>query len=114
MMHQMNLHDAPFDNIACGVKTIELRLWDEKRRRIKVGDEILFTHSKDSARTLHCRVIALHIFPSFKELYKNLSLLKCGYTERDIDIADPSDMDLYYTKEQQSSNGVVGIEFELM
>ena len=29
MIHQMNLHAAPFDMIARGIKTIELRLYDE-------------------------------------------------------------------------------------
>ena len=114
MLHQMNLHAAPFDMIACGIKTIELRLYDEKRRLIKVGDEIEFTHSKDSTRTLRCRVTALHTFPSFAELYANLPLLKCGYTEDDISTASSDDMELYYTKEQQEKYGVVGIEIELI
>ena len=87
MIHQMNLHATPFEMIERGIKTIELRLYDEKRRLIKVGDEIVFTHSKDSTRTLHCRVMALHIFSSFEELYNTLPLLKCGYTEDDIDTA---------------------------
>ena len=110
----MKLHAAPFDKIARGIKTIELRLYDEKRRLIKVGDEIEFTHSKDLTRTLRCRVVALHVFSSFAELYANLPLLKCGYTEDDIATADPADMDLYYTKEQQGACGVVGIEIKLM
>ena len=110
----MKLHAAPFDKIARGIKTIELRLYDEKRRLIKVGDEIEFTHSKDCARTLRCRVVALHVFSSFAELYASLPLLKCGYTEDDIATADPADMDLYYTKEQQGACGVVGIEIKLM
>ena len=113
MTHQMNLQAAPFDMIARGIKTIELRLWDEKRRRIAVGDEIVFTHSKDSARTLRCRVLALHRFPSFEALYSTLPLLKCGYTENDVANASPKDMELYYTKEQQEQNGVVGIEIQL-
>ena len=112
MLHQMNLHAAPFDMIARGIKTIELRLYDEKRRRIAVGDEIVFTHSKEAARTLRCRVVALHIFPSFAELYNALPLLKCGYTEDDISTASPDDMELYYTKEQQANCGVVGIEIQ--
>ena len=110
----MKLHAAPFENIARGIKTIELRLYDEKRRTVKVGDEIEFTHSKDATRTLHARVVALHVFPSFTELYQSLPLLKCGYTESDIATADPSDMDLYYTKEQQQKYGVVGIEIQLL
>ena len=114
MLHQMNLHAAPFDMIACGIKTIELRLYDEKRRLIKVGDEIVFTHADNATLTLRARVLAMHVFPSFAELYANLPLLKCGYTEDDIATASPDDMDLYYSKEQQAANGVVGIEIELI
>ncbi len=114
MIHQMNLHAAPFDKIERGIKTIELRLYDEKRRHIKVGDEIMFTHSKDSTRTLRCRVTALHIFPSFEELYNTLPLLKCGYTEDDAATASHTDMELYYTHEQQQQYGVVGIEITLI
>ena len=32
MTHEMRLHDEPFNLIKNGTKTIELRLYDEKRR----------------------------------------------------------------------------------
>ncbi|MBO7196144.1 MAG: ASCH domain-containing protein [Clostridia bacterium] len=114
MTHEMNLHDAPFDMIASGNKVYELRLWDEKRRMIKPGDEIVFTRSRGGSDLLRCRVVALHLFASFAELYANLPLLKCGYTDVDIDSADPCDMDIYYSKEKQASYGVVAIEIELI
>lgn len=112
MLHQMNLNDGPFDMIERGIKTIELRLYDEKRRRIAVGDEIVFTRSGNPARTLRCRVSALHIFSSFEALYHTLPLLKCGYTEADIATASPDDMEVYYSKEKQGQYGVVGIELQ--
>lgn len=114
MTHEMNLHDSPFDMVLGGKKTFELRLWDEKRRNIKVGDEILFTRSRGGDDSMRCLVVGLHLFPSFSELYKGLPLLKCGYTEDDIETADPSDMDIYYSKEKQASYGVVGIEIKLI
>lgn len=112
MKHLMNLHSAPFEKIRSGKKTIELRLYDEKRRLISIGDEIEFVSSSDSTQSLNCRVIALHKFSSFEELYNNLPLLKCGYTENDISTASPDDMDLYYSKENQNKYGVIGIEIE--
>ena len=114
MKHQMKLQDAPFEMIEKGIKTIELRLLDEKRRLIQVGDKIEFVHVKNAARVLNSRVIALHVFASYEELYANLPLLKCGYTKEDIHTARPSDMDVYYTKEKQKKYGVVGIEIELI
>ena len=44
----------------------------------------------------------------------NLPLLKCGYTEETIDKANPQDMNMYYSKEQQDANGVLGIEFKVV
>lgn len=110
----MRLNDSPFNMIKSGRKTIELRLYDEKRRLIVVGDEIEFVHSKEPNKALLCRVVALHVFASFDELYNNLSLLQCGYTENDILSASPNDMNVYYTKEKQKEYGVIGIEIELL
>lgn len=113
MKHVMNLHSAPFEMIRSGRKTIELRLYDEKRRRISIGDEIKFVSASNSTISLNCRVIALHKFDSFEDLYNCLPLLRCGYTEKDISTASPHDMDVYYSKENQKKYGVVGIEIEL-
>lgn len=105
----MKLHPAPFEMIMSGKKTIELRLYDEKRQRIKVDDEIIFTNT-NNGETLNRTVKDIHIFESFYELYKSLPLLKCGYTEEDVEKALPSDMEQYYSQEEQEKYGVVGIE----
>lgn len=114
MRHEMKLHPAPFEMIARGKKTIELRLYDEKRRKIRVGDEIVFTCTEPPYAALSAEVVGLHRYDSFRELYADLPLLKCGYTEADIDDAGPEDMNAYYSKEQQALYGVVGIEIRLM
>ena len=114
MTHEMNLHDGPFDMIKCGKKIYELRLYDEKRRNIKVGDEILFTRSRGGDDYIRCIVVGLHLFDNFAELYASLPLLKCGYTEADVNSADPSDMNIYYSKEKQAAYGVVAIEIKLI
>ena len=40
----MKLKNEPFVSIKNGLKTIEMRLFDEKRKQIKVGDTIEFTN----------------------------------------------------------------------
>ena len=110
--HTMKLHAAPFKRIKNGQKTIELRLLDEKRQRIQMGDRIVFTN-RTTGEKLRAVVKALHRFDSFEELYENLPLLKCGYTAEDIDKAHPSDMERYYSAEEQQKYGVVGIELGL-
>ena len=108
--HHMKLHVSPFEKIKSGEKTIELRLFDEKRQKIKVGDIIVFTNNT-TGETLTKTVVKLHYFDSFEELYKSLPLLQCGYTADDIATADPTDMEQYYSVEKQKTYGVVGIEF---
>lgn len=110
MIHQMKLHRQPFDMIAAGHKTIELRLYDEKRQLIQVGDVICFTCSDDPKLSFSRTVVALHRFPSFAELYRTLPLDKCGYLPEELDSASPADMDVYYSTEKQKKYGVVGIE----
>lgn len=110
----MNLNPSPFKMIKEGHKTIELRLYDEKRKMISVGDTITFTNTVDSNDTLCVKVMDLFIFNSFNELYKNLPLLECGYTNEDIDTASPCDMEKYYSKEVQQQYCVVGIKISLM
>lgn len=56
----------------------------------------------------------LFVFNSFDELYKNLPLLECGYTENDVSMASPDDMNQYYSKEEQKEYGVVGIKIRLI
>ncbi len=108
-MHHMKLHPAPFDRIKCGQKTIELRLFDEKRQQIKAGDTIVFTNTS-TGETLTATVVKLHRFRSFAELYKALPLLQCGYTAEDVATAQPTDMEQYYSAQEQKKYGVVGIE----
>ena len=105
----MRLHAEPFEMIKSGRKTIELRLWDEKRQKIKTGDTIVFTNT-DNGEKLQAAVLKLHRFPDFETLYKTLPLLKCGYTEDEIDTAQASDMEAYYSVDEQAKYGVVGIE----
>ena len=111
MKHEMRLHDSPFTLIKNGSKTIELRLYDEKRQEIKVGDEIEFTSRVTGEKQL-TKVIALHTYSSFAELYKDFDKISMGYAEDEE--ANPEDMEQYYSKEEQEQYGVVGIEIQLI
>ena len=108
-VHEMKLRPEPFGKIRSGAKTIELRLYDEKRQKIREGDVIEFTCTEDG-EMIRATVKKLHRFNSFAELYNTLPLLQCGYTAEDVDRAQPSDMEAYYSVEEQQKYGVVGIE----
>ena len=111
--HSMNLQNEPFEMIKNGQKTIELRLYDEKRKKVKAGDVIVFTNAETN-ESLKVSVLKLHRFDSFETLYRSLPLLKCGYTEDNVSKAAPSDMEQYYSAAEQKRCGVVGIEISLL
>ena len=113
MTHYMNLCSEPFNSIKNKEKIYELRLLDSKRQKLKVGNTITFTNL-DNKETLSVKVVGLHKFSSFEELYNNLPLDKCGYNKSNISKANPKDMEKYYPKEKQSQYGVVGIEISLL
>lgn len=112
--HIMKLKPSPFEMIRSGKKTIELRLYDEKRKSISCGDRITFVNTENDNDFLDVVVENLFVFNSFDELYKNLPLLECGYTENDVSMASPDDMNQYYSKEEQKEYGVVGIKIRLI
>lgn len=107
----MKLNSDPFIKIKSGKKTVELRLYDEKRQKLKNGDKIEFTNIK-TGETLVCNVKRLHVFPSFEELYEHFDKISIGYDEDET--ADFKDMEKYYSKEDENKYGTVGIEIELM
>ncbi len=111
MHHEMSLRPGPFGKIADGSKRYELRLHDEKRRLISVGDTITFTCTEDE-RTVQVRVTSLHPFTSFEELYAALPLTECGYSEASATNAHPRDMEAYYPPEKQAQFGVLAIGVE--
>lgn len=108
-MHKMKLHDEPFVKIKNGTKTIEMRLYDEKRKSIKINDIIEFTNIKNNEK-IKCEVINLYHYNSFEELYKCFDNIFLGY-EKD-ETTNYHDMEKYYSKEKQEKYGVLAIEIK--
>ena len=109
----MRLNEEPFSLIKCGSKTVELRLFDEKRRALSVGDEIVFQNRASETEAIKAEIIALHKSDSFVSLLSEAMLLKSGFSgETKQDAADI--MRKYYTEEDEQKFGVVGIEIRLV
>nr|WP_251009747.1 ASCH domain-containing protein [Bacillus sp. ISL-39] len=68
----MSLYGKYFQSIIEGKKRVEVRLNDEKRRKIKVGDLIEFVKVPEEDETLVVKVIELRGFDTFKEMYQNI------------------------------------------
>ncbi len=105
----MNLQPRYFDYMKNGTKRIELRLFDEKRRRIKIGDVIEFTSEGD---TLRMKVVGLLRYETFRELVRDFDitiLADKSMTKEELLMT----LDEFYPAEKQAKFGVVGIRVEL-
>lgn len=103
----MRLHPEPFEKIKNGTKIIEMRLFDEKRQKIQIGDKIEFENRANGDK-VSAIVMALYRFSSFEELYRALNKRDLGY--EDDEEAKPEDMSQYYSEDDIRQYGVVGIE----
>lgn len=111
MEHSMRLRDNIFALVKNGSKTIEMRLYDEKRKLVKVGDFINFKNI-NTEEIVKVLVKEINVYDNFEELYKYNDKLLLGYKEEDI--ASPSDMNKYYSDDEQIKYGVCAIIFELV
>ena len=110
-LHQMNLQEQYFDYIQTGTKRIELRLYDDKRRQIKLGDEIEF--AKSDTVKLKAQVIGLLLYNSFEELFEDLPMeLLADKTMTKSELLEV--LGEFYTDEQQQKYGVVGIRLKIL
>lgn len=108
MIHKMNLWNESFQKIKNKTKTIEMRLCDEKRSLISIGDIIEFNNTSTNEQ-LQCVVINLYKYESFDELYKHHDKFSIGYSNDEV--AEPNDMLAYYSVDNIRKYGVMGIEF---
>ena len=105
----MKLNNAPFARIKSGKKSVELRLYDEKRRLLRVGDCIQFTNVETGER-LGARITKLQRFADFFELYRHFDKIAIGYSEEEK--ANAEDMYAYYSPEEITRYGVLAITVE--
>lgn len=113
MNHVMKLKSRYFDYMKNGTKRIEIRLNDEKRKLIKVGDTITFLKEPELTDKLNTKVIELLKYDNFDDMFNDIdiSLLadKSMSKEELINVLEE-----FYTKEKQKEYGVLGIRIELL
>ena len=110
MLHKMKLQEDPFERIKNGTKTVEFRLYDEKRRTIQICDEIEFSKLPELQEKLLVKVIDLYKEESFEKLFKKVFV---GEDKEKI-IEKAKSMNRFYTPEQEKEYGVVGIKIEII
>lgn len=109
MIHTMNVQTKYYNLLKSGKKIIELRLFDEKRQKIKVGDEIRFYDLSNQEDNFKAIVINLHRAESFEALCERITPSQAGFSTKTELI---SVLEEFYTPAAQEQYGVVGIEIK--
>lgn len=111
MEHILKLQPQYFDYINNGTKRIELRLYDEKRQKINIGDIIIFQKEPELDITMKVKVIELLRYNKFEELFNDFDIEKMAdksMTKQELLKA----LEEFYTPEKQEKYGVLGIRVE--
>lgn len=112
-MHKMGLFDQPFQSIKSGRKTVEVRLNDEKRRKVSIGDIIEFVKVPEQGETLKVEVLDLKRYDSFKEMYEDITAEDMGAEERLVDEMVKNTYKIY-SPEQEKMWGTLAITIKLV
>ena len=108
MIHKMKLNENPFERIKNGAKTVEFRLYDEKRQQIKIGDKIEFSKLPDLQEKLLVDVIELYREDTFKKLFLKL------YNDEGKATEKAKGMYEIYSPDKEKQYGVLGIKIKLL
>ncbi len=113
MEHEMKLQPKYYNFILHGTKRIEIRLFDEKRQQIKIGDTIKFFKEPELNEFFQAKVVGLLRYNSFEDMFKDFDisvLADKSMTKNKLIVV----LEQFYTKEKQEQYGVLGIRIELI
>lgn len=106
----MKLAIEPYQKILTGQKIIEARLYDEKRRKINIGDLIEFSQKDDQTKKITIKVKALHRYATFKELFFDFPPANFGGESLERLLKE---IRQFYSPDEESKLGVIGIRIEI-
>lgn len=111
MKHVLKLKPKYFDCVSNGTKKIELRLYDEKRQKINIGDTIVFRKEPELVDQIEVKVIGLLRYDSFENLIKDFDVsIMADKSMTKNELLDL--LEKFYTPEEQKKYGVLGIRIK--
>ena len=113
IMYIMKLKEEFFDQVKSGKKIYEVRLYDEKRQKICVGDTIIFKKMPDLIDGVVTRVVDVKRFETFEQMAQTLSLSSVGFDKKNAAQVSRFYRSIY-GKEDEKKYGVVVFKLELV
>ncbi len=109
----MHLDPDVFEVVKYGIKNIEARVNDEKRRKLKVGDKITILKRLEETEQITAIVEDLNYYDNFIDLVADYTIEELylkKYTKEDyINL-----LKRFYSDEEINQNGVVAIKFKII
>ena len=105
----MSVRHKYFELIKSGQKDIELRAYDEKRKKMKTGDRFLLYDAENPNESIICEILNMHVARDFESLFKNLDIKRSGFDNLD-ELIDT--VTKFVSREELQREQVVGIEIK--
>lgn len=105
----MSVRHKYFELIKSGQKDIELRAYDEKRKKVKIGDKFQLFDAENPNEYIICEVLDMHIAPNFESLFQKLDIKRSGFKDMNelMDVITK-----FVSREELSREQVVGMEIK--
>jgi len=105
----MHLEKEIYELVKNGIKDVEIRINDEKRRRLKVGD-IITIINRGNEETMNVKIVSLEYFSSFSECADNFDIRRL-YSDNFNKEEYVKLLYNFYNEEEENEYGVVAIIF---
>lgn len=112
MKYEMKLKPVYFEKIKAGEKIYEVRLNDEKRQLLKIGDTLLLKKEPNLAEILQTKIVDLIYFKSFSAMLDKLPAKQIGfdnYSKNQIENIYRE----FYSVEDELKYGIVAIQVQI-
>ena len=105
----MSVRHKYFELIKSGAKDIELRAYDEKRKKMKTGDKFLLFDAENPDEYIICEILNMHVADDFESLFKKIDIKRSGFK----DINELMDtITKFISSEELAREQVVGMEIK--
>lgn len=109
----LTLNSVYFDYMLNGTRRIEMRLYSDKKRYMKVGDKIRFFKLPDNNEYFDAKIVELIKCKSFADIIDNYDIKYL--VDKDYKVEDLiKSLRGMYTKDEETKYGVIGIKVELL
>lgn len=105
MIHEMKLYEENFQSLKNGNKKREYRLYDEKRKLIKIGDTIKFLKLPNLDESYITLVTNIEVFTNWYDCYKKYFNEDFKDTYPNIEAVVEDTYNGYYTEEETNKHG---------